>query len=423
MEYRSVRGMEDMLPQDAWIWHYIEARARQEFAASGYSEIRTPILEDTAVFVRGIGDTTDIVTKEMFTFTDRKERSLTMRPEGTAPIVRAYIEHALLAIAPISRLYYVGPMFRAERPQKGRFRQFFQIGAEVIGSGSPFADIETIAQISSMMTLFGLKEFKIKLNTLGCRDDKAKFAVSLKNYLEDKRPRLCEDCVSRMDKNVLRVLDCKNPECREIVKDAPNVVDSLCQGCAEHFKKVKDGLNLLGIGFEEAKNLVRGLDYYTATVFELTHSALGGQDALAAGGRYDNLVKDMGGSALGAVGYAIGIERLIIALKAEGIKQTPETVVYIATMGDDAKLEGMRIAREIRVHIGLGNIVVLTDVGETSLKSQLRSADRSKAKIVIMLGDDELKQNKATIKDMGGKEPQVMVEIGSIVKEVVRRLC
>ncbi len=412
-----------MLPQDAWIWHLIEARAVREFESSGYLEIRTPVLEETSVFVRGIGETTDIVTKEMFTFTDRKERSLTMRPEGTAPIVRAYIEHSLLAQSSINRMYYIGPMFRAERPQKGRLRQFFQIGAEAIGSNSPFADIEIIAQASNMLSSMGLKDFKVKLNTLGCREDKAKFAESLKGYLNDKRSGLCEDCVTRMDKNVLRVLDCKNPQCKEIVKDAPNVVDSLCEKCGDHFKRVKDGLNLLGIGFEEAKNLVRGLDYYTGTVFEVTHSALGGQDALAAGGRYDNLVKDMGGAGVGAVGYALGMERLIIALKAEGIKQEDQAVVFIATMGNDAKLEGMRIAKEIRSQIKADNLVVVTDIAETSLKSQLRSADKASAKIVIMLGDEELNQNKATIKDMGGKEPQAMVEIESIVKEVERRLC
>jgi len=415
--------MEDMLPQDARVWRDVDARARRELEASGYSEIRTPILEETPVFVRSIGETTDIVTKEMFTFTDRKGRSLTMRPEGTAPIVRAYIEHSLSSRASISRLYYIGPMFRAERPQKGRLRQFFQIGAEVIGSGSPFADIEVIAQISNMMGSFGLKEFQVKLNSLGCKDDKAGFAEGLKGYLKDKRSRLCEDCVSRMDKNVLRVLDCKNPGCKEIVKDAPNVVDRLCDECEERFKKVKDGLHLLGIGFEHAKNLVRGLDYYTGTVFEVTHPALGGQDALAAGGRYDNLVRDMGGADVGAVGYALGVERLIIAMKAEGLKPADEKVVYIATIGDRAKLEGMRIAKDIRNQIGPGDITVLTDIGEASLKSQLRNADKSKAKIVIILGDDELGQGKAIIKDMGGKEPQAMVEIGSIAKEVSGRLC
>ncbi len=423
MEYRSVRGMEDLLPQDAWIWHELEVKARREFESSGYSEIRTPILEETSLFVRGIGETTDIVTKEMFTFPDRKERSLTMRPEGTAPIVRAYIEHSLLARAPISRLYYIGPMFRAERPQKGRLRQFFQIGAEAIGSNSPFADIEVITQVDSLMKSFALKDYKIKLNTLGCKADKAKFAKALKDYLADKSSRLCDDCRARMEKNVLRVLDCKNESCKDVVRESPNVLESLCGECVVHFEKVKSGIGSLGIRFEEARSLVRGLDYYTGTVFEVTHPALGGQDAIGAGGRYDNLVKDMGGADVGAVGYALGIERVIIALKCEGARPVDGDTVYIATIGDAAKLEGIKIARNIRNGIKSDNLAVLTDIGDTSLKSQLRSADKSKAKIVIMLGEDELKQGKVTVKDMRGKKPQIMVSLGGIVAEVRKSLC
>ena len=423
MEYKSVRGMEDLLPQDAWIWHGIEAKARRELESSGYSEIRTPILEETSLFVRGIGETTDIVTKEMFTFLDRKERSLTMRPEGTAPIVRAYIEHSLLARAPISRLYYMGPMFRAERPQKGRLRQFFQIGAEIIGSNSPFADIEIMAQVDSLMKSFGLKDYKIKLNTLGCKADKAKFAKALKDYLADKSSRLCDDCRARMEKNVLRVLDCKNESCKDIIRGSPNVIESLCSECVGHFEKVKSGIRSLGVRFEETKNLVRGLDYYTGTVFEVTHPGLGGQDAIGAGGRYDNLVKDMGGADVGAMGYALGIERMIIALIAEGAKPGYGDIVYIATLGDAAKLEGIKIARNIRNGIKSDNLAVLTDAGDTSLKSQLRSADKSKARVVIMLGEDELKQGKVTIKDMSGKNPQVMVSPGDIVEEVRKALC
>lgn len=423
MQYKSVRGMEDLLPQDAWIWHDLEAKARRELESSGYSEIRTPILEDTSVFVRGIGETTDIVTKEMFTFLDRKERSLTMRPEGTAPIVRAYIEHSLLARAPISRLYYMGPMFRAERPQKGRLRQFFQIGAEIIGSNSPFADIEIMAQVDSLMKSFGLKDYKIKLNTLGCKADKAKFAKALKDYLADKSSRLCDDCRARMEKNVLRVLDCKNESCKDIIRGSPNVIESLCSECVGHFEKVKSGIRSLGVRFEETKNLVRGLDYYTGTVFEVTHPGLGGQDAIGAGGRYDNMVKDMGGADVGAMGYALGIERMIIALIAEGAKPGYGDIVYIATIGDAAKLEGIKIARNIRNGIKSDNLAVLTDAGDTSLKSQLRSADKSKARVVIMLGEDELKQGKVTIKDMSGKNPQVMVSPGDIVEELRKALC
>lgn len=422
-QYRSVRGMDDLLPQDAWIWHRIEGDARSEFESAGYSEIRTPILEETAVFVRSVGETSDIVTKEMFTFLDRKERSLTMRPEGTAPIVRAYIEHGLLNISQVTRLYYVGPMFRAERPQKGRLRQFHQVGAEVIGSGSAYADIEAIKQANDLMKRFGLRDFTIKLNTLGCRNDKDKFGSTVREYLEGRRPDLCEDCNQRLDKNVLRVLDCKKESCRKITEGAPDVRDSLCSGCRAHFDMVKKALTECAVRFEEAKNLVRGLDYYTGTVFEITHGSLGGQDALGAGGRYDNLVKDMGGPDVPAVGYALGVERLIIALKAEGIAHDEDKTVFIASIGDEAKLLGIRLSYEIRQRLKSRPIRVVTDIAETSLKSQLRSADKHRANIVIMIGEDELKQGKATIKDMSGVSAQTTVCFDAIAAEMEKRLC
>ena len=421
--YKAIRGMDDILPQDAWIWHELESMARKELEGSGYAEIRTPMLEETSVFVRGIGETTDIVTKEMYTFSDRKERSLTLRPEGTAPIVRAYIEHSLGSVAPVLRLYYIGPMFRAERPQKGRSRQFHQIGVEIIGSSSHFADAEVIAQLDGMLKMFGLKDFTIKLNSLGCKQDKAKFADVLKVFLKERSSRLCDDCKERVDKNVLRVLDCKSDSCRQVVREAPNVLDSLCGGCREHFEKVKTSLKALDVRFEEAKNLVRGLDYYTGTVFEITHSSLGAQDAIGAGGRYDNLVKDMGGSDTGAVGYALGMERIIIALKSQNALPRPAKTVYIATLGDEAKIEGMKMAQKIRKEAGSSGITVLTDIGESSLKSQLRSADKNSSALVIILGEDELKQGKVLIKDMVNKEPQLSIAIGSVAEEVRKRLC
>ena len=424
LEYKSVKGMDDILPQDSWLWQDLEAKARGELERSGYAEIRTPILEDTAVCVRGIGETTDIVTKEMFTFADRKERSLTMRPEGTAPIVRSYIEHSLENLSPVLRLYYIGPMFRAERPQKGRSRQFHQIGVEVIGTPSPLADVEVLSQIHGMLKIFGLDGCVIKLNSLGCRADKAAFADNLKKYLGDKGSLLCDDCRNRIDKNALRVLDCKNESCAQVVRGAPNILDNLCGPCKSHFDKVKETLRSLGIPFEETKNLVRGLDYYTATVFEITHPALGGQDAIGAGGRYDNLVKDMGGPDAGAVGYALGIERILIALKARGHAAAQEKkVVYIATLGDAAKIEGMKIAGKLKVSVPVPGLVILTDIGEASLKSQMRSADKNGAAFVIILGEDELKEGTVAIKDMKGKGPQESIPIDAVPEELRRRLC
>ena len=423
MSYRSVKGMDDMLPQDAWLWQELEGAARSEFESFGYREIRTPILEDTAVFVRGIGERTDIVTKEMFTFADRKERSLTMRPEGTAPIVRAYLEHSLGALKPVTRLYYIGPMFRAERPQKGRSRQFHQIGVEVMGADSPFADVEVITQLDGLLKRFGLTGSVIKLNSLGCRADKAKYAESLKTYLADKQSLLCEDCRKRAEKNVMRVLDCKNGSCIQTVRGAPGAVDALCGGCKDHFEKVKQALGALGVAFQETKSLVRGLDYYTGTVFEVTHRALGGQDAIGAGGRYDDLIEDMGGPATGAVGYALGMERLIIALKEQGRTEPARDVVYIATMGEAAKLEGMKLAATLREAVRKDGLVILKDIGGASLKSQMRSADKMNARIVLMLGEDELKAGAVTIKDMRSGEGQATVAAASVADEVRRRIC
>lgn len=408
MKYKAVRGMDDILPEDAQIWQWLEKTARAELEFYGYKEIRTPILEETGIFVRGIGETTDIVTKEMYTFNDKRERSLALRPEGTAPIVRAYIEHALYNVSPECRLYYIGPMFRSERPQKGRSRQFHQIGVEVLGTNSPYADAEIIRQVNSLLKLFGLQNFTIKVNSLGCKTDKAAFAESFKKYLSDKKARICDTCRDRMKKNVLRVLDCKNESCAEIARQAPDIADNLCGTCKDHIAKVKNALK--GVKLEEAKNLVRGLDYYTGTVFEITHPSLGAQDAIGAGGRYDNLVKDLGGPDTGAVGYALGMERIIIALKKEIPGSDCAKVVYIATLGDAAKIRGIQIAEKLRKSESFADIIVLTDVKEASLKSQMRTADKNNARAVIILGENELREGRLTIRNMVKKTEESVEE-------------
>lgn len=421
MKYQAVKGMEDILPQDIKIWQRLEATARKTLESYGYEEIRTPVLEETSVFVRSIGETTDIVTKEMFTFSDRKERSLTLRPEGTAPIVRAYIEHSLDQASQVLRLYYIAPMFRSERPQKGRSRQFHQIGVEAFGANSPHADAEIIIQMNNLLKELGLSDFTIKLNSLGCKDDKNKFAEQLKKYLEGRKNQLCEDCRNRINKNVLRALDCKNDCCAGVVRAAPNILDSLCRPCKDHFDVLKDCLEKMKIAFKETKNLVRGLDYYTGTVFEVTHPALGAQDAIGAGGRYDNLVKDLGGPNVGAVGYALGLERMIIALNVKPESFHNPKVIFIATLGDGAKIEGMRIAEELRSEFP--GVVVLTDITNASLKSQMRSADKNGAKAVIIIGEDELKEEKVTIKDMTAKDKQINVVKSAILEETRKILC
>ena len=419
MKYKAVRGMEDILPQNVEIWQALERMARTDLESWGYMEIRTPIMEDTSVFVRSIGETTDIVTKEMYSFKDKKGRSLTLRPEGTAPIVRAYIEHSLDKISPELKLYYIGPMFRSERPQKGRSRQFHQIGVEVIGSNSYLADAEVIMQMSNMLQhVFKLNGFKIKLNSLGCKKDKENFSDKLRKYLKEEESMLCQDCKTRIKKNVLRVLDCKNESCVQVARNAPDILESLCPGCEDNFKKLKTTLTNIKIKFEEIKNLVRGLDYYTGTVFEVTHPDLGAQDAIGAGGRYDNLVKDLGGPAIGAVGYALGMERIIMALKAEPRKIS--RVVYIVTIGDETKIRGIQIAEKIRKE-SHHRLTVLTDIKGASLKSQMRSADKNNAKLVVILGEDELKISKATIRDMT-KQEQVPVNLDNVVEEVIKRM-
>ena len=426
MKYKAVRGMEDILPTDADTWQWLEHTARRELEFYGYEEIRTPTVEDASIFTRSIGETTDIVTKEMYVFQDKKGRSLALRPEGTAPIVRAYIEHAMDKASAQSRLYYIGPMFRSERPQKGRSRQFHQIGVEFIGASSYLDDAQVIMQMSKMLESFGIMGANIKLNNLGCVEDKAKFGEELKKYLKDKKKSLCENCVRRIDKNVLRVLDCKKDSCIHAVREAPNVLESLCEPCRSGFEKLKRTLKALHVNFKESKNLVRGLDYYTGTVFEVTHSALGAQDAIGAGGRYDNLVKDFGGPNVGAIGYALGIERIILALK-DAKAFPPTKTIFIASIGEEAALKAEVIAEHLRAGLSRSKnharrIRVLTGTYGTSLKSQMRSADRQKSDFVLILGEDELKKQEILIKDMKTGKQDDPVDLGNIVIELQKRI-
>lgn len=417
MKYKAVRGMDDILPKDIATWQELETIARSGLESYGYSEIRTPILEDASVFIRSIGEETDIVTKEMYVFKDRKDRSLAMRPEGTAPIVRSYVEHSLDMVSSQAKLYYIGPMFRSERPQKGRSRQFHQIGVEVFGTYSPYADSEVIIQMDNMLKSFGLQDFTIKINSLGSVEDKNKFSSNLKKYLKEKESMLCSDCKKRTKNNPLRVLDCKVESCKTALKGSPSITDSLSENSKKHYEKVKSVLDKMNIKYKEEKNLVRGLDYYTGTVFEVIHPALGAQDAIGAGGRYDNLVKDFGGRESGAVGYALGIERIILALgdKAPKVKRT----MFIATMGDAAKLLGIKLSSSIREK--LPQFTVLTDLQEASLKSQMRNADKNNAEFVLIIGDDELKEEKITLRNMKTKE-QLSVSLESAAEEIKKKV-
>jgi len=406
--------MKDALPRSAAgnseLIQSLEERSRDVFGRFGYGEIRTPILEERALFVRAIGEETDIVSKEMFAFQDRGERDVVMRPEGTAPIVRAYLEANLDRTAPFQKLYYLGSMFRAERPQAGRLREFHQIGAEAIGSKSAAIDAEIIVLAASILDRCGIKGYTIRLNNLGCHDDKARLSETLRQSLSEKSALLCDDCRKRLNVNPLRVLDCKKETCRNVVRGAFTAIDFLCATCKDHYNEVKKYLGQTAVKdlCKDDPYIVRGLDYYTSTVFEISHPALGAQDAIGAGGRYDTLIQDMGGPALGAVGFALGVERMLMACANDAAVFTDTHIsVYIATMGEKARAEGFRIADMLRKTDFKGcGLKIACDMNyeERSLKSQMRSANNSNARFVLILGDDEVAKRTAMVKNMVGSE-------------------
>ncbi len=393
MSITAIRGFNDILPEDAWIWRRIEQSAFGIFSSYGFSEIKVPIVEKTELFSRSIGETTDIVEKEMYTFTDRKGDPLTLRPEGTAPVVRAYIEHKLYT-NPVTRLYYTGPMFRYERPQKGRYRQFYQIGAEVLGEPSPGADAETLSMLMKFFGRIGLSGITLQVNSLGCPECRPVYKERLTEHLEGIKDKLCENCRRRMSANPLRALDCKVPGCVEATGGAPSIIDSLCEGCTGHFSSVLEGLAARSIEAVVNPRMVRGLDYYTRTTFEITAQGLGSQNAVAAGGRYDRPVEDLGGPATPCFGFAIGIERVALLVKELGVQETPLTV-FIA-LGDEAEAKGRELVDGWREK----GLRVVADFSTGPLKKRMKRADRSGARYAVILGSDELKAGVVTIKDM-----------------------
>lgn len=417
---KALRGFNDVLPDEAARWHAIEAASRKVFGLFGYREIRTPVAEETGLFIKTVGEETDIVKKEMFSFKDRGERDMTLRPEGTAPIVRAYLEHNLDKTEPFQRLYYIGPMFRAERPQAGRLRQFSQIGVEVIGSSGPSVDAEVIDVMIKLLGAAGVKKYELKINNLGCREDKKKLSGLLKDSLSEGAVSklLCEDCRSRVISNPLRVLDCKNEGCKVVVRENFKKTEFLCGDCDKHFKEVLKYLDALGIGYVIDPYIVRGLDYYTRTVFEVTSDSLGAQNAIGAGGRYDNLVKDMGAEAdLGACGFAIGIERLLLAMGPLEKGSAPAGGVFMATIGEAVYMEAFKLADKVR----LSGVACGIDHGARSLKSQMRSADKMGARFTVIIGDDEITKGAVVLRDMTTKE-QSEVAFDKLAEEVVQKL-
>jgi len=405
-KFTAVKGMSDILPPESELWQSIERTARSVFELYGYGEIRTPILEQTELFRRGVGDTTSIVEKEMYTFEDRGGDFLSLRPEGTASVVRAYIESGAASAEPLVGYYYMGPMFRRERPQKGRQRQFYQIGVELLGSASPLADVEVIAMNDHFLKEVGAVELGLEINSLGCKECRPKYDKALISYLEKHRGHLCDDCIRRMEKNPMRVLDCKNEGCRHTVERAPKLPDYWCGGCVEHFGEVKGGLDSIRISYVENPRIVRGLDYYMRTAFEFTTTKLGAQNAVAAGGRYDGLVKSFGGPDVAGVGCALGMERLILLTDRPDAPEY-EKMIFFAALGKGAREAVFPTIQMLR----RDGIRVEWDYAGRSLKAQMRRAGKLSAQTVVIVGDDEIERGEAQVKDMrSGKQHSVRID-------------
>jgi len=409
------KGTQDILSEDISKWYYIEDMIKETLNKYGYKEIRTPFFEYTDLFVRGIGESTDIVTKEMFTFPDRKGRSLTLRPEGTAPVVRAYLENSMGRTSKVIKLFYLGPMFRCEKPQAGRFRQFNQFGIEIIGTKSPAVDAEVIITVLDVYKKLGLKNLEILINSVGCKKCRADYIQKLKKYLKNKKDFLCSECKERYIKNPLRVLDCKKDSCKKIIEEAPLITENLCQECELHFAEVKSYLNDQKILFREDPRLVRGLDYYTKTAFEIISGELGAQNAIGGGGRYDDLVEELGGKPTPAVGFAAGIERMIITMDQQKVKWPAEKRldIFVAKVDEKNKAAAFRLLQKIR-NIGLSADM---DYSEGSLKSQMRIANKIGARFTVIVGEEELSKNMVILRNMQTKE-QKEVKLDNLINEL-----
>ena len=403
-QIKAVRGTKDITPDEVNKWQYVESVAREVFETFGFREIRTPIFEHTELFVKGTGETTDIVQKEMYTFTDKGGRSLTLRPEGTPPIVRSYLENNLFADMPVTKLYYIGPMFRYERPQAGRFRQHQQIGAEILGASSPYADAELISMYLHFISKLGIEDIKLHLNSVGCVECKPEYNEALKAYAKEHFDSLCETCRDRFERNPLRMLDCKIESCRAVFARGPVMLDHLCDDCRNHQKIVVESLNMLCLPHELNPFLVRGLDYYTKTVFEVTARGLGSQDAIAGGGRYDNMIEQMGGKPTPALGFGSGQNRLITTMEAQNtpFPDPPVIKVYIASLSDSASSQAFEIAFLLRQK----GIATEAGLEGKSLKSQMKIANKMGAKYVAIIGDDEINKGVVTLRDMVSGEQE-----------------
>lgn len=411
------RGTADILPDETPLWRDIEDKARKIFAIYGYQEIRTPVFEETALFTRSLGETSDVVQKQMLNL---EKEGLALRPEGTASIVRSYIENNLDKKERLSKLYYIGSMFRGERPQKGRLRQFHQIGVEAIGPNSslPYLDAEVIILAVNLLKSFGLNDFKLKINTLGSPEDKENFSKILRGELKNKSAHLCEDCQNRLERNVFRILDCKNEQCKKIVGELKIGSSYLSEASKTYFKNVKDALEFSSVAYEESSQLVRGLDYYTHTVFEISSPSLGSQDALGAGGRYNNLVSQLGGPEVDGIGFAMGVERILLALSQDPSFVKASLNCLILSLDEASLLRAFQILSILR------SAGISSDMSHRfgSMKNQMSFADKIGARYVMILGEDEAKKGTVTLKNMATREQNEIKASADNLTEVIKIL-
>ena len=407
---QKIKGTMDILPSETPLWRYIEGVMREEAEKYGYGEIRTPTFENTELFVRGVGDTTDVVQKEMYTFADRDEdRSISLRPEGTASVARAIIENGKCSDPMPLKYYYIISCFRHEKPQAGRSREFFQFGTEMFGSHSPASDATAIALANSVLRRLGLTNVKLHINSIGCKECRPKYRQALVDYFDSRRDKLCDTCKTRLEKNPLRLLDCKNPDCAEGAKGAPKTVDHLCECCESNFNLLKSALDAMNIDYVVDSSIVRGLDYYTGTVFEFIAEGIGAQSTVCGGGRYDGLVASLGGPELPGIGFGMGITRLILAMKELGVDKVDVKLpkLYIAALGDRAMIKGLEITERLRQ----GGSYAECDIVGRSLKAQMKYANKIGAEYTLIIGDSEIDAGKAQLRNMQtGEQTEVMLD-------------
>ena len=411
------KGTKDMMPEEAYKWQYLEKKFAEICRRYGFQEIRTPVFEHTELFQRGVGDTTDIVKKEMYSFMDQGNRNITLRPEGTSPVVRAFCEHKVFANPQPTKVYYNIPCFRYEKPQSGRLRQFHQFGVEIFGTTNMMADAEIIAIGYDFIKEMGITDVELQINSVGCPECRGKHREALKKFLEPKYDELCPTCQERYHTNPMRILDCKSPIDQELVKDAPMMLDYLCDDCREAFEDLKKNLDAFGIEYVVNPKIVRGLDYYTKTAFEFVTTKIGAQGTVCGGGRYDHLVEELGGPPIPGVGFGLGIERLLLLMEANNAYFPEENRVdaFIAVMGDAAKAFGLKLARELRAK----GITAEMDTLARNIKGQFKYADRLNARYTLVIGDNELEKGVVSLKDMV-KSEQREIKIEDIYKEITK---